>query len=99
MDYVEYPETELVRANLATGSMAASYLPRLVMSHAVARNEDGTLNDKTECGIRVHFGPDQAEPRTWDQTHVYLRCQACVETAGGALINGVTGERMMPPPM
>jgi len=25
-----------------------------------------------------------------------MRCQVCVDTAGGALINGVTGERMMP---
>ena len=96
MDYFEYPETELVRANLATGSMAASYLPRLVMSHAVARKDDGTLNDKTECGIRIYFGPDQAEPRPWEQTNTLVRCQVCVDTAGGALINGVTSERMMP---
>jgi len=25
-----------------------------------------------------------------------MRCQVCVDTAGGALINGVIGERMMP---
>ncbi len=63
MDYVEYPETEPVRANLATGSMAVSYLPKLVMSRAAARKDDGTLNNETECGIPVYFGPDQAEPR------------------------------------
>jgi hypothetical protein len=46
--------------------------------------------------MRVHFGPDEAEPRPWDQTHPLKPCQVCVETAGGALINGVTGERMVP---
>jgi hypothetical protein len=96
IDYFEYPETELVLANLATGSMAASHLPKLVMFHAVARKDDGALNDRTECGIRVYFGPDQAEPRPWEQTNALKRCQVCVDTAGGALINGVTGERWMP---
>jgi len=70
----------------------------LVLSHAVARDEDGTLHAKTECGLPVYFRPDEAEPRTWDQTHPYMRCQVCVETAGGELVNGVTGERVMPPP-
>jgi len=96
MDCFEYPETEMVRANLATGSMAVSHLPKLVMSHAVAQKDDGTLNNKTECGIWVHFGPDQAIPRPWEQTNALMRCQVCVDTAGGALINGVTGERWMP---
>lgn len=97
MDYVEYPETELVRLNLATGSMATSHQSKLVMSHAVARNDDGTYNSETECQrFRVRFGPDQAEPRTWDQTNPMMRCQDCVDTAGGELINGVTGERYRP---
>lgn len=85
MDYVEYPERELVRSNEATGSMTVGHQWKLVRSHAVARKDDGTLNDKTECGFRVYFGPDEAAPRTWDQTHVYLRCQRCAETAGGGL--------------
>lgn len=96
MDYVEYPETELVRSNELTGSMVVSHQRRLVCSHAVARRDDGTLNASTECGVRVYFRPDEAEPRLWEHTTPTMRCQVCVNTAGGWLVNGVTGERWMP---
>jgi hypothetical protein len=95
MDYVEYPETELVRSNELTGSMVVTHQRRLVRSHAVARNEDGTLRDMTECGLRVYSGPE-AQLRRWEQTHPYKRCQVCVETAGGEL-RGPDGKRYFPP--
>jgi hypothetical protein len=96
VDHVEYAETELVRSNELTGSMVVSHQQRLVCSHAVARRDDGTLNKDTECGMRAYFSPEEAEPRLWEQTNLLMRCQVCVETAGGWLVNAVTGERLMP---
>jgi hypothetical protein len=55
MAFVEYPETQLVPSGEATGSMAVSYQSKLVSSHAVAREDDGTPRDKArrEPGIRL----------------------------------------------
>jgi hypothetical protein len=97
MDFVVFPEYTLVRSNVVTGSMAASHQQKLVALHAVARDDDGTVHNRTECGLPCRFGPDEGEPRAWDQVHPYLKCQVCVDTAGGALITP-TGERVMPPP-
>jgi hypothetical protein len=96
VDYVEYRETELVRSNELTGSMVVSYQRRLVCSHAVARRDDGTLNASTECRVPAYFGLEEAEPRPWEHTTPMMRCQVCVNTAGGWLVSGVTGERWMP---
>jgi hypothetical protein len=83
----------LVPSGVTTGSMTVHCMPQLVMSHAVARPDDGKLNSTTECGLPVRF---EAEPRPWEQTNMMKRCQQCVDTVGGALINGVTGERWKP---
>ena len=93
---MEYGETKLVRSNELTGSMVVSHQRRLVCSHAVVRRDDGTRNKDTECGIRAYFGPEEAGPRLWEHTTPMMRCQVCVNTAGGWLVNGVTGERWMP---
>lgn len=53
MDYFEYPETRGLE---------------LIGAHAVTCGDNGTLNDTTECGIRVYFGPDSAELRPWEAT-------------------------------
>jgi len=95
MDYIEYAETELVRSNLATGSMTTAHVSRLIMAHAVARSDDGTLNKTTECGMPASFRPDE-EPRPWPSAHMLKWCQQCAKTAGGVLINGVTGEPIVP---
>jgi hypothetical protein len=90
MDFVEYAERELIRSNVTTGSMTSGYVPKIVMSHAVGRSDDGKLNSTTECGLPVRV---QGKPRPWEQTNALMRCQRCVDAAGGTLINGVTGER------
>jgi hypothetical protein len=79
MDYVMYPELETPVV--------------LIWAHAVARRDDGTLNDRTECGKPALFRPDE-EPLPWPTVHRRHWCQKCAETAEGVWRHGVTGERI-----
>jgi hypothetical protein len=95
MDFVAWPDYEMVRSNVVTGSMSVSHQPKLIKVHAVKR-DDGGVASKTECGRLCSADPDQTEFQTWDAVHPYSKCQRCVDTAGGALITP-TGQRVMPP--
>jgi hypothetical protein len=95
VDYVVFPEYEMVRSNVVAGSMAVSHQPQLIALHAVVRDDSGKLSDRTECGQLCRFDPQQVEFRTWDQINPMQRCQLCVDTAGGALV-GPDGKRYYP---
>lgn len=95
VDYVVFPEYEMVRSNVTTGSMVVSHQPRLVTLHAVSRDDTGKVGNRTECGQLCRFNPDQAEFKTWDEINATQRCQRCVDTAGGAMI-GPDGKRYYP---
>jgi hypothetical protein len=96
VDYVAYPEYELVQSNLATGSMSTSYQQRLIAYHAVAREGNGMLRKTTECGLLYAFPPNAAEPIPWLDTYMMKRCQECVDTAGGEM-RTPDGRRYKPP--
>jgi hypothetical protein len=63
----------------------------VVSAHAVARRDDGTLNDTAECGKRAFFRPDET-PMPWPSSHPYKRCRECAKATGFQAANEYTGE-------
>jgi hypothetical protein len=77
MNFVMFPELEAPEV--------------LFSAHAVARREDGTLSDTTECRKRAFFRPDET-PMPWPASHPYKRCRECAKATGFQAANEDTGE-------
>ncbi len=92
MDYFAYSENINGRSDVSYGSMNVEYEPLAIRLHAVARDDDGTMRSRTECGRPARFPPEEVEHVPWENINQNKRCLECGKATGFLAVNGDTGE-------
>jgi hypothetical protein len=92
MDYFASPENINVESDECRGSMAVQYRPLLIQLHAVGREENGTMRNRTECGRLAYFPRGEVEHKPWEAVNPTLRCLQCGEATGFLAVDNNTGQ-------
>jgi hypothetical protein len=93
VEYFAYPEyTSGPKSPVTTGSMVAHEELILVRLHAVAQEDDGTMEARTVCDQPAFFNPQEENKIPWEKTNLASQCPKCRAEIDGQPVSGLTGK-------